>query len=77
MTYRAVEGASTVAVAGETRRRELAEALAVAESDVRVFRGTDQSAGRPWATVATATAPDVIVARDRVRRIAAVLRSHR
>lgn len=58
-------------------RRALAEALAVAESDVRVFRGADQSPGRSWRTLAGATAPDVIVARDRVRRVAAVLRSLR
>ena len=60
-----------------SRRAVLAEALAVAESDVRLFSGADQSAGRPWHTLAAATAPDVIVARDRARRIAAAIRNLR
>lgn len=47
-------------------RAALGEALAVAESDVRLF------SGRRW--LATATAPDPIVARDRARRVASAVR---
>jgi phosphoribosylglycinamide formyltransferase 2 len=47
---------------------QLADALAVAESDVRVF-DEDQ-----WSCLAMATAPDPIVARDRARRVATALR---
>lgn len=53
----------------------LAEALAVAESDLR-FLPADDSAGA-GAVLALATAPDPIVARDRARRVAAVLRTLR
>jgi phosphoribosylglycinamide formyltransferase 2 len=49
----------------------LAEALAVAESDVALFPATD---GARWQSLATATAPDPIVARDRARRVASALR---
>ncbi|MBX7449498.1 formate-dependent phosphoribosylglycinamide formyltransferase [Mycolicibacterium sp. 3033] len=47
-------------------RAALGEALAVAESDVRLFPA------RRW--LATATAPDPIVARDRARRVASAVR---
>lgn len=50
---------------------ELGEALAVAESDVRVFDGD------PWLSLSLATAPDPIVARDRARRVATALRRRR
>ncbi|MGE2733551.1 formate-dependent phosphoribosylglycinamide formyltransferase [Mycolicibacterium vaccae] len=73
VNYRTPEDADEI---GPARQRQvLAEALVVAESDVRLFNGSDQSSGRPWRSLASATAPDVIVARDRVRRIAATLRN--
>ncbi|MGE2833005.1 formate-dependent phosphoribosylglycinamide formyltransferase [Mycobacterium sp. SMC-4] len=75
VNYRTAQSAEEVDSA--RRRQVLAEALVVAESDVRVFAGTDPSSARPWRTMAAATAPDVIVARDRVRRIAATLRDLR
>jgi phosphoribosylglycinamide formyltransferase 2 len=52
----------------------VAEALAVAESDVRLFDRPDETDGRRRLGVALATAPDPIVARDRARRVSAVLR---
>ena len=52
----------------------LADALAVAESDVRLFDRPDESDGRRRLGVALATAPDPIVARDRARRVTAALR---
>jgi phosphoribosylglycinamide formyltransferase 2 len=52
----------------------LAEALAVAESDVRLFNRPDETDGRRRLGVALATAPDPIVARDRARRVSAALR---
>jgi phosphoribosylglycinamide formyltransferase 2 len=51
----------------------LAEALAVAESDVRLFNRPDETDGRRRLGVALATAPDPIVARDRSRRVSTVL----
>lgn len=75
VSYRSAEHAATTDSA--RRRQILAEALVVAESDARLFDGADQSSGRPWRSLAAATAPDVIVARDRVRRIAAALRGLR
>ncbi|MEZ0340327.1 formate-dependent phosphoribosylglycinamide formyltransferase [Mycobacterium sp. pV006] len=75
VSYRSAEPAATTDAA--RRRQVLAEALVVAESDVRLLDGSDQSSGRPWRSLAAATAPDVIVARDRVRRIAAALRGLR
>lgn len=53
-------------LADDSWRAALGEALAVAESDVRLFPS------QRW--LATATAPDPIVARDRVRRVASALR---
>ena len=52
----------------------LAEALAVAESDVRLFDRPDETDGRRRLGVALATAPDPIVARDRARRVSTALR---
>ena len=52
----------------------LAEALAVAESDVRLFGRPDETEGRRRLGVALATAPDPIIARDRARRVSATLR---
>jgi phosphoribosylglycinamide formyltransferase 2 len=54
--------------------RVVAEALAVAESDVRLFDRPDETDGRRRLGVALATAADPIVARDRARRVSAVLR---
>ncbi|CAA0108571.1 Formate-dependent phosphoribosylglycinamide formyltransferase [Mycolicibacterium vanbaalenii] len=53
-------------------RSVLADALAVAESDVRLFGHADETVRR-WLWLSTATAPDPIVARDRARRVAAAL----
>jgi phosphoribosylglycinamide formyltransferase 2 len=52
----------------------LAEALVVAESDVRLFGRPDETEGRRRLGVALATAPDPIIARDRARRVSATLR---
>ena len=52
----------------------LADALAVAESDVRLFNRPDDTDARRRLGVALATAPDVTTARDRVRRMTGVLR---
>ncbi|MGV0746169.1 formate-dependent phosphoribosylglycinamide formyltransferase [Mycolicibacterium sp. XJ870] len=52
----------------------LAEALATSESDVRLFGRPDESDTPRRLGVAIATAPDVIVARDRARRVGAALR---
>jgi phosphoribosylglycinamide formyltransferase 2 len=52
----------------------LAEALAVAESDVRLFDRPDETDARRRLGVALATAPDPIVARDRARRVSTALR---
>jgi phosphoribosylglycinamide formyltransferase 2 len=54
--------------------RLVGEALAVAESDVRLFDRPDETDGRRRLGVALATAPDPIVARDRARRVSAALR---
>ncbi|MDY6999218.1 MAG: formate-dependent phosphoribosylglycinamide formyltransferase [Actinomycetota bacterium] len=62
--------------AGAARPRPvLADALAVAESDVRVFTGGTE--GDRLSTLSLATAPDPIVARDRARRVASALRRSR
>ncbi|KUH87882.1 MULTISPECIES: formate-dependent phosphoribosylglycinamide formyltransferase [unclassified Mycobacterium] len=52
----------------------LADALTVAESDVRLFNRPDETEARRRLAVALATAPDPIVARDRARRVTAALR---
>ncbi len=58
-------------------RAHLADALAVAESDVRLFSRSDAPEARRWLALSTATAPDPIVARDRARRVATALRGLR
>lgn len=57
-------------------RAVLADALAVAESDVRLFPATAAGDGDdvPWLSWSTATAQDPIVARDRARRVATAVR---
>jgi phosphoribosylglycinamide formyltransferase 2 len=52
----------------------LSEALATQESDVRLFGRPDETEDRRRLGVALATAPDVIIARDRARRVGAALR---
>lgn len=52
----------------------LAEALEVAESDVRLFDRVDETDGKHRLGAAFATAPDVTVARDRAQRTALALR---
>ncbi|MBV5245284.1 MULTISPECIES: ATP-grasp domain-containing protein [Mycolicibacterium] len=62
-------GAAEVTCSADADARlVLGEALAVAESDVRVLRS------EPPVRVSLATAPDPIVARDRARRVASALR---
>lgn len=77
-------GAAEVTYAGaETTNTEpktvevtvaLAEALETQESDVRLFGRPDETDDRRRLGVALATAPDVIIARDRARRVGAALR---
>ena len=55
--------------AGGPTCRVLGEALTVPESDVRLFGRPDESDTRRRLGVALATGPDVIIARDRVRRV--------
>jgi phosphoribosylglycinamide formyltransferase 2 len=66
-------GAESTAVK-DVDLRLVGEALAVAESDVRLFDRPDETDGRRRLGVALATAPDPIVARDRARRVSAALR---
>jgi len=66
-------GADSTA-ANDVDLRVVGEALAVAESDVRLFDRPDETDGRRRLGVALATAPDPIVARDRARRVSAALR---
>jgi phosphoribosylglycinamide formyltransferase 2 len=66
-------GAESTVVKGVDLRL-VGEALAVAESDVRLFDRPDETDGRRRLGVALATAPDPIVARDRARRVSAALR---
>ncbi|BBX05082.1 phosphoribosylglycinamide formyltransferase 2 [Mycolicibacterium moriokaense] len=67
-------GADATDSRGADVRAVVAEALAVAESDVRLFNRPDETEGRRRLGVALATAPDPIVARDRARRVSAALR---
>lgn len=55
-------------------RSVLASALAVAESDVRLFSRAESADAPRLFTLSTATAPDPIVARDRARRVATAMR---
>ncbi|MCT7658672.1 formate-dependent phosphoribosylglycinamide formyltransferase [Mycobacterium deserti] len=72
VTYAAAEAATAESAVDTTAA--LADALAVAESDVRLFGRPDESETRRRLGVALATAPDPIVARDRARRVSAALR---
>ena len=54
-------------------RAVLGEALAVPETDVRLFGRTDETDARRRLGVVLATAPDAAAARDRVRRASAAL----
>ena len=67
-------GAESTGVKDVDHARGVGEALAVAESDVRLFDRPDETDGRRRLGVALATAPDPIVARDRARRVSAALR---
>jgi phosphoribosylglycinamide formyltransferase 2 len=67
-------GADATDSGGADASAVLGEALAVAESDVRLFGRPDESDTRRRLGVALATAPDPIVARDRARRVSAALR---
>lgn len=55
----------------------LADALAVPESDVRVFGQLDGAQNRRRSGVAIVTAADVTIARERARQVSAALRKHR
>ena len=67
-------GAESTRSGGADLTVVLAEALAVAESDVRLYGRPDETDGRRRLGVALATAPDPVVARDRARRVTAALR---
>ena len=67
-------GADATESSGAGLNAVLSEALAVAESDVRLFGRPDETEGRRRLGVALATAPDPIIARDRARRVSAALR---
>jgi phosphoribosylglycinamide formyltransferase 2 len=67
-------GAEAPRTHGVDPQAVLADALGVAESDVRLFDRPDETDERRRLAVALATAPDPIVARDRVRRVTAALR---
>ncbi|ORB67804.1 formate-dependent phosphoribosylglycinamide formyltransferase [Mycolicibacterium tusciae] len=67
-------GADATESGGAPLNAVLTEALAVAESDVRLFGRPDETEGRRRLGVALATAPDPIIARDRARRVSAALR---
>lgn len=67
-------GAEATPASGQDPQVVLAEALAVAESDVALFNRPDETEARRRLAVALATAPDPIVARDRARRVTAALR---
>jgi len=67
-------GADATDSGGAELNAVLTEALAVAESDVRLFGRPDETEGRRRLGVALATAPDPIIARDRARRVSAALR---
>ncbi|HEX9834581.1 MAG TPA: formate-dependent phosphoribosylglycinamide formyltransferase [Mycobacterium sp.] len=67
-------GADATESGGADLHAVLAEALAVAESDVRLFGRPDETEGRRRLGLALATAPDPIIARDRARRVSAALR---
>lgn len=67
-------GAEAAPARSADQRGVLAEALTVAESDVRLFDRPDETEAKRRLAVAFATAPDPIVARDRARRVTSTLR---
>lgn len=69
-------GYDSVAAAGRAQHRILADALAVPESDVRIFSHHEVETRRRFGA-ALATAPDISTARDRSRQVAAALRQPR
>src|SRR3954469_25293625 len=73
VTYAGAESAP-VDIAPENVNAVLGDALAVAESDARLFNRPDEGEPRRRLGLALATAPDVTTARDRVRRVTGVLR---
>ena len=73
VTYAGAESAP-VDIAPENVNAVLGDALAVAESDARLFNRPDETEPRRRLGLALATAPDVTTARDRVRRVTGVLR---
>jgi len=73
VTYAGGESAP-VDISPENVNAVLGDALAVAESDARLFNRPDETEPRRRLGLALATAPDVTTARDRVRRVTGVLR---
>jgi phosphoribosylglycinamide formyltransferase 2 len=73
VTYAGAES-SPVDITPENVNAVLGDALAVAESDARLFNRPDEGEPRRRLGLALATAPDVTTARDRVRRVTGVLR---
>jgi len=73
VTYAGAESAPSE-ISVENVNAVLADALAVAESDVRLFNRPDETDAKRRLGVSLATAPDVTTARDRVRRVTGVLR---
>jgi phosphoribosylglycinamide formyltransferase 2 len=73
VTYAGAESAP-VDIAPENVNAVLGDALAVAESDARLFNRPDETEPRRRLGLALATAPDLTTARDRVRRVTGVLR---
>ena len=76
VSYRDGAGAHAASAASDAAdvHMMLADALAVAESDVRIHTDDAAGTGPRWLALSLATAPDPIVARDRARRVAAALR---
>ncbi len=68
-------GAESTTKPGADMTAVLGEALAVAESDVRLYGRPDESDTRRRLGVALATAPDPIIARDRAKRVSVTLRN--
>ncbi len=73
VTYAGAESAPAE-VSAENVNAVLADALAVAESDVRLYNRPDETEAKRRLGLALATAPDVTTARDRARRVTGVLR---
>jgi phosphoribosylglycinamide formyltransferase 2 len=73
VTYAGTES-TPAEITPENINAVLADALAVAESDARLFNRPDETEPRRRLGLALATAPDVTTARDRARRVTGVLR---